>query len=112
VTVTSAGHLPPLIISGTNGEYLEGEVGPPIGVQGVSAYAATTVAAPSAATFLAFTDGLVERRDKPLDDSLARLRAAASENHMGLADLLSTLVQLRREPADDDTAIVGLRWSV
>ena len=112
VTVASAGHLPPLIISGPSSEYLEGEVGPPIGVHGGSAYTATTVVAPSAATFLAFTDGLVERRDEPLDDSLARLRAAASENHMELAELLSKLVELRHEPAEDDTAIVGLRWKV
>jgi serine phosphatase RsbU (regulator of sigma subunit) len=111
VTVTSAGHLPPLLMSGDQGDYIEGEIGPPIGVPGGARYTATTVSAPPAGTFLAFTDGLVERRDETLDRGLARLREAAVGNQLGLPELLTKLVtQLRREPADDDTAIVGLRW--
>ena len=112
VTVTSAGHLPPLLINGDRGEYVVSEVGLPIGVQDGAAYTSTTVTAPPEATFLAFTDGLVERRGEPLDRSLARLRDAASGNHIGLPELLSKLVaDLRHGPSEDDTAIVGLRWS-
>jgi serine phosphatase RsbU (regulator of sigma subunit) len=112
VTVTSAGHLPPLLISGDGSEYVESEVGPPIGVEEGATYTSTTVAVPAAATFLAFTDGLVERRDEPLDRGLERLREAATGNHVALPELLSNLVsQLRYGPAEDDTAIVGLRWT-
>jgi serine phosphatase RsbU (regulator of sigma subunit) len=112
VTVTSAGHLPPLLLNGDGGEYVVSEVGLPIGVQDGASYTSTTVTAPPEATFLAFTDGLVERRGEPLDRSLARLREAASGNHIGLPELLSKLLaDLRHGPSEDDTAIVGLRWN-
>ena len=112
LTVTSAGHLPPLLISGGHGQYVETEVGVPIGVQEDASYTSTTVSVPPGATFLAFTDGLVERRGEDLDRGLARLRDAATANHGRLADLVGGLVtQLRHGPSEDDTAIVGIRWT-
>jgi serine phosphatase RsbU (regulator of sigma subunit) len=111
VTVTSAGHLPPLLISGDHGEYVESEVGPPIGVAERASYTSTTVTAPRSATLLAFTDGLVERRGEHLDQGLARLRNAATVDHTTLPELLSKLVsEVRHGPSEDDTAILGLRW--
>jgi Stage II sporulation protein E (SpoIIE) len=112
VTVASAGHLPPLLIDGGRAEYVHGEVGLPIGVEGGASYSSTTISAPPGATFLAYTDGLVERRDEDLDRGLSRLRQAAIGTHAGLAELLSRLVtELRHGPSEDDTAILGLRWS-
>ncbi len=112
VTIASAGHLPPLLIADGHGEYVSPDIGLPIGAQTGAAYKATTVPAPPSATLLAFTDGLVERRGEDLDRGLARLREAASGNHLGLPELLERIVnELRHGPADDDTAIVGLRWS-
>jgi serine phosphatase RsbU (regulator of sigma subunit) len=111
VTVTSAGHLPPLLISDHHGQYIESEIGLPIGVEDGASYTSITVAAPHAATFLAFTDGLVERRGESLDRGLARLRDAAVANRAELPKLLAELVvELRRMPSEDDTAIVGVRW--
>jgi serine phosphatase RsbU (regulator of sigma subunit) len=111
VTVTSAGHLPPLLISGDHAQYVESEIGLPIGIENGVYYSSTTVSAGPEATLLAFTDGLVERRGESLDRGLARLREAAAGNHAALPELLSQLVtQVRHEPSEDDTAIVGLRW--
>ena len=71
-----------------------------------------TVAVPPAATLLAYTDGLVERRGESIDDGLARLRDAALAQDGDLAGLLTRLVNdLRHGYSDDDTAIVGLRWT-
>jgi serine phosphatase RsbU (regulator of sigma subunit) len=112
VTVSSAGHLPPLLFSGDHGEFVESDVGLPIGVQAGAHYTSRTVAAPPRATLLAFTDGLIERRGEPLDHGLARLRAAATARDEALPALLSRLVsELHREPSEDDTAIVGVRWT-
>ncbi len=112
VTIASAGHLPPLLIADGDGEYLCSEIGLPIGAQTGAAYKSTTIPAPASATLLAFTDGLVERRGEDLDRGLARLRETATGNHLELPQLLVKLVtELRRAPADDDTAIVGLRWN-
>jgi serine phosphatase RsbU (regulator of sigma subunit) len=112
VTVASAGHLPPLLIGGGRSEYLDGDVGLPVGVQAEASYVSRTVSVPPGATLLAFTDGLVERRGENLDDGLARLRDAASSGHAELRAMLSELAaELAGASSEDDTAIVGLRWS-
>jgi serine phosphatase RsbU (regulator of sigma subunit) len=112
ITVTSAGHLPPLLISNGDGRYVESEVGLPIGVEAGATYTSTTVSAPDAGTLVAFTDGLVEHRGENLDDGLARLRGAAVCQNTSLPQLLGNLVaELRYGPAEDDIAIVALRWT-
>lgn len=112
ISVTSAGHLPPLLIRNGDGHYVESEIGLPIGVEPGSSYTSTTISAPPAATLVAFTDGLVEHRGEDLDQSLARLRQAAIGRDAALPDLLSKLVsELQSGPSRDDIAIVGLRWT-
>jgi serine phosphatase RsbU (regulator of sigma subunit) len=112
MTIASAGHLPPLIVSNGHGEFVENQVGLPVGVEDEVTYTSVTITAPPAATFLAFTDGLVERRGEALDRGLARLRDAAVIDHSELGELLNRLLtEMRSGPMEDDTAIVGLRWS-
>ena len=111
VTISSAGHLPPLLINGAESHYVESGVGLPIGVHDGASYSSTTITAPPAGTLLAFTDGLVERRGEALDRGLARLRGAATASDGSLGELLARLVsELRHGPSDDDIAIVGVRW--
>jgi serine phosphatase RsbU (regulator of sigma subunit) len=112
ITVASAGHLPALIVSDSGGAYVEPKVGVPVGVQAGAEYISTTIPLPGSATFLAFTDGLVERRGENLDRGLERLRrTAVNEGQAGLGELLGRLVdQVRPVPSEDDTAIVGVRW--
>ena len=109
--VTSAGHLPPLLISDGRGEYVHADVGLPVGVRAGVSYTSTTVSVPPGSTLLAFTDGLVELRGESIDRGLARLREAASNDGSDLTDMLSRLLsELRPEPAEDDIAILGVRW--
>lgn len=111
LTVTSAGHLPPLLLSNGSGTFVHSDVGVPIGVKAGVRYTSTSVDTPRAATLLAFTDGLVERRGESIDTGLARLQDAAVGNHVALDELLNRLIEdLRREGSDDDTAIAALRW--
>jgi len=111
ITVTSAGHLPPLLIQNGSGEYVDSDVGLPIGVERGASYTSTTIAAPPASTLVAFTDGLIEHRGEDLDQSLARLRRAAVGRNIALSDLLGRLVsELQSGAGADDIAIVGLRW--
>jgi serine phosphatase RsbU (regulator of sigma subunit) len=112
VVIASAGHLPPLLITARDSTYLESKVGLPVGVQDDATYETNTVSVPARATILAFTDGLVERRGENLDLGLARLRELASAEDADLAELLARIARrLREAPSEDDTAIVGLRWS-
>jgi serine phosphatase RsbU (regulator of sigma subunit) len=111
VSVTSAGHLPPLMITGEGGEFVQGEIGLPVGVDRSASYTSTTVSAPPGATLLAYTDGLVERRGESIDAGLERLRSRASTNHVSLDQLLTRILEdLRDDASEDDTAIAGIRW--
>ncbi|HEX5224650.1 MAG TPA: PP2C family protein-serine/threonine phosphatase [Solirubrobacteraceae bacterium] len=111
ITVTSAGHLPPLVIDDGHADYIRSEVGLPVGVEAGEKYSSATVTVPPGATFLAFTDGLVERRDEPISESLRKLRDSALEERDDLAHLLDRLVRgSHSHAAEDDIAILGLRW--
>jgi serine phosphatase RsbU (regulator of sigma subunit) len=111
LTLTTAGHLPPLLIDEAGSRFLECPPGLPIGVDDSAAYSSMVVPTSAAGTLLAFTDGLVERRGESLDAGLDRLREAAAGPQLELPELLSKLMRdLQDGPAEDDTAIVGLRW--
>ena len=110
VSVTSAGHLPPILVGDRGGEILETPVGLPVGVDRNASYTSTTVSATAGATLIAFTDGLVERRGENIDIGLERLRAQVSSNHVSLDQLLTQLVSDLGQDAPDDTAVAGIRW--
>jgi serine phosphatase RsbU (regulator of sigma subunit) len=113
ISLASAGHLPALLLSDGQGEYLDTPVGLPIGVQANASYELRTIKMPKEATLLAFTDGLVETRsDKSIDDGLERLRSMALGDESDLSELLRGLVRrLRHGPSADDIAILGVRWT-
>lgn len=113
ISLASAGHLPALLLSDGQSEYLDVPVGLPVGVQANAAYEPRTITMPKQATLLAFTDGLVETRsDKSIDDGLERLRSMALSDESDLSELLRGLVRrLRQGPFADDIAILGVRWT-
>lgn len=111
LTLANAGHLPPLLVSGDRSEFIALATGAPIGVAAGGRYAATRVPIPAAATLLAYTDGLVERRGETLDDGLRRLMAAAQESGLAGEELVNEIMRnLLPDGADDDTAVLALRW--
>lgn len=112
VHVTSAGHLPPLLIHEGRGEYLRPEVGFPIGVDTDCSYTSSSFPVPSGATLLGFTDGLVERHGENLDDGLERLRrTAASAGEEDLDQMLAQILErVRASESVDDTAIAAVKW--
>ncbi len=111
VTLASAGHLPPLLISQSEASYPTIAVGPPIGAV-VSDYHEVRLSVEAGTTIIAFTDGLVERRGEIIDIGLDRLRdRALAGRQRPLAELLDALNrELVPEPARDDTAILAVRW--
>lgn len=111
ITLASAGHFSPLVVSSGQGSFVDLAVGLPIGTGEGETYASTTIEVPPGATVLAFTDGLVERREEAIDVGLDRLREAAAEGEGPLSELLGEVVdRLTPDGSDDDTAILGLRW--
>ncbi len=112
VTLASAGHFAPLLMSRDKTDYVDIVTGLPIGIGTSPTYPTVTFTVPPHGTLLAFTDGLVERRGESLDAGLKRLRDAAAPGDgaaLGgqLADIISQLIP---HGSDDDVAMLGIRW--
>jgi serine phosphatase RsbU (regulator of sigma subunit)/anti-sigma regulatory factor (Ser/Thr protein kinase) len=75
----SAGHPPPLVAT-LDGrvEYLEGGRGLPLGTGVSVGYRQAVAELPHGAVLVFYSDGLIERRGRSLDEGLERLRAAVS----------------------------------
>jgi Stage II sporulation protein E (SpoIIE) len=106
-----AGHPPPLVV-GPDGDatFLDEARGTPLGTFADLNYDEAEATLPAGAVLVLYTDGLVERRDEPIDRSLERLRVLAA-GHAGesageLADAL--LGAFAGAPADD-VAVLCLR---
>ncbi len=111
ISLSNAGHLNPLWVSDTSAEFISTEVGLPLGVS-PSSYAVTTLQLTSGSTFVAFTDGLVERRGESIDVGLERLVRAASGPIPTVDGLLSRLLDtVEPHGSDDDVAMLAFRWT-
>jgi serine phosphatase RsbU (regulator of sigma subunit) len=113
ITLASAGHYAPLLITPEGARFVAIGAEPPIGI--VVPAPATTVSLDVAGevTLLAFTDGAVERRGEPIDVGLDRLRRAAAAGHGPLQEFVDGLVStVVPDGADDDVVMLGLRWQV
>jgi serine phosphatase RsbU (regulator of sigma subunit) len=109
VTMANAGHLNPLLVSGGSAELVTTAVGLPLGVAAGS-YTPTTVRLPSGSSLVAFTDGLVERRDESIDLGLDRLVRAASDGVTTVTDLLTRLTDTLSPAGSDDVAVLAFTW--
>jgi phosphoserine phosphatase RsbU/P len=110
VTVSCAGHLPPIIA-------LPGQAARPVGTAsdlllGVALQVgrrAVTFPFPPGALLCLYTDGLVERRSQPIDESIAELCAAvtAAEPDAMCARVMAAMA--RDATHSDDTAVLVIR---
>jgi serine phosphatase RsbU (regulator of sigma subunit) len=79
VCLSSAGHPPSLIAGpGQSAELAPVAPGVLIGVASPSPRPVSVIDLPRGAVLCLYTDGLVERRDRPIDDGIARLSAAVT----------------------------------
>jgi len=116
LTYSRAGHPPPLLVDAGDGAYLgaylEGGLGPALGLPTTQPRpeASTTIAA--GATLLLYTDGLVERHGTTLDEGLDRLATAVTARRSSpLPQLLDGVLGelLGEAGANDDIALVAVR---
>jgi serine/threonine-protein kinase RsbW len=109
--VANAGH-PPLLRVGLDGAtgYIAGATGLPLGVRPFATYGEACFTVEPGETLVLFTDGLVERRDVPIDrrlDLLARRTREAVAAGDGWCDrIVEAMIGARR---DDDVALLGVR---
>jgi phosphoserine phosphatase RsbU/P len=119
VRVSVAGHLPPAVTwPGQPTRMASVHADLMIGVADGQPRRLTTLATPPGTTLCLFTDGLVERRDQPLDDGLAALCAALSAGPALAASTSPTAdaacvqamsAMVGERPPTDDIALLVLR---
>jgi phosphoserine phosphatase RsbU/P len=108
--LANAGHPPPLLITDRGARYLEHRPEVLLG-GGVNQVRSTAnVALVAGSTLLLYTDGLVERRDRTLDDGLAELRsAAAALASRAVNELCDELLARFAAAPDDDVCLLAVR---
>jgi GAF domain-containing protein len=112
-TVANAGHVPPLLLTGAAANFLEIAEHPPLGVPSGQPYGQEEIVLPAHAVLVLYTDGLIERRDRPLTDGLAALARSARQVRTTDPDRLCDhlLQSLTGDNADeDDTAILAVHF--
>ena len=108
--ISSAGHLPPVTAApGQPAAVAQIAADPPIGVADAPARQASTLALAPGGVLCLFTDGLVERRDEPIDDGIGRLCQAVTPGPP--EDVCDSVMQalVGRQSPGDDIALVVLR---
>ena len=108
LTWAQAGHPPPVLVRGAWAAPLD----PPDGIllgAGEDGYAVTSLRLRAGDVLLLYSDGLVERRDRSLDDGLATLARSAR----GIGDpeqvIAAALQALGSTDPEDDTCLVALQ---
>ena len=114
VTYSCAGHPPPILVTAEGERQLLDQARSlPLGMlpDGWERNQATAEL-PAGATLMLYTDGLVERRNQPLDAGIAAAAAAVTERVQDHPDLVADHVMLAMTPAagyDDDVAALIYR---
>jgi serine phosphatase RsbU (regulator of sigma subunit) len=112
LTLASAGHLPPLMLHDGGAEFVPVAPGVPLGVPGGPRPQPITVHFPPSSTLVAFTDGLVERRDRDLDERLKQLEEVAAESPAGPDELITHLLDvLTSSDEEDDIVVLAIHFS-
>jgi serine phosphatase RsbU (regulator of sigma subunit) len=111
LSLANAGHLRPYLLGGPATGFISMPVNVPLGVDG-QPYEGITIAIEAGSTLIAFTDGLIERRQEHLDIGLQRLDEAIQLHaDDSLDELVSHIMSdLVGEASEDDVAILAVRW--
>ncbi len=112
VTVSSAGHPPPLVVCpDARTVWLEGEGGLPLGVDAGTPYGERTTTLEAGSTIVLYTDGLVERRGRSIDEGLADLARVASEAPREPDAIVDALVEqlVGSQTRHDDVAVLAVQ---
>jgi PAS domain S-box-containing protein len=109
---TSAGHVPAVVVAGSGATLLDDAVSVPLAVHRDHRRPQGCLSLTPESTFFMFTDGLVERREEPIDDVIARVAEVLMRTTDLGVDEVADVVLRELVPAggyDDDVAIVVCR---
>ena len=87
-----AGHLPAVLVRGAAASLLPQPRGVLLGADPGASYAEETIPLRAGDTLLLYTDGLIERRDQSIDDSIQAMLEVASRPVTDIDDYADHLV--------------------
>jgi GAF domain-containing protein len=99
----SAGHPPALLVRDGVPAFLPAPHGPPLGIPSAKAYRDTPFELRGGDLFVAYTDGVIERRDAAIDVGLARLADIVAEHARAPLSTIADVIddELCSDPQDD-----------
>jgi sigma-B regulation protein RsbU (phosphoserine phosphatase) len=110
LTASSAGHLPPLIITpGAGAEALPLPADLPLGAHRDAPRRRTQTTLPLDATLFLYTDGLVERRRRRLSVGVALLRETLVADSADMVCATAMNLMLDEQTITDDVAVLAIR---
>jgi PAS domain-containing protein len=104
-----AGHLPPILVRDGQAEQLPLPEGLLLGADPDASYAEEVTRLRLGDTLLLFTDGLIERRDEPIDEAIAGLLRAASRPVAEIGGYADHLLDRDASNTGDDACLVAVR---
>ncbi|MFI2608421.1 PP2C family protein-serine/threonine phosphatase [Kitasatospora sp. NPDC018619] len=104
-----AGHLPPIRLGPEGAEVLPLPHGVLLGALDDAEYEEHTARLDPGDVLLLYTDGLVERRDRPVEESVEQLLRAAGAPGPDLEQYLDRLLELSPADTDDDTCLIAVQ---
>ncbi|MER7515420.1 SpoIIE family protein phosphatase [Streptomyces sp. NPDC126499] len=109
-TIARAGHPPPAVVTPDGAvTFLNGPPGTPLGT-GAHEVGTEEVALPAGSLLVLYTDGLIEARDRDLDQGMTRLARSLRHMDRPLDELCDeVLAGLPEGPAQDDVAMLIAR---
>ncbi|HEV7753807.1 MAG TPA: GAF domain-containing SpoIIE family protein phosphatase [Baekduia sp.] len=110
MAIASAGHPPAVLLDAAGARLITGALGPPLGAA-VEGRGQERHRLGAGARMLLYTDGLVERRDEGLDQSLEALRAVAAGAPPDLDELCDRVLTAMAPDGEwpDDVALLAVR---
>jgi GAF domain-containing protein/anti-sigma regulatory factor (Ser/Thr protein kinase) len=108
--IVNAGHLPPLVVDPVGeARFMEVQRALPLGTTPGETYRSQTISFPAGTGLVLYTDGLVERRDAPLDVGMEGLRAISAASRDVEQLCTDALARLMPTAPADDVAVVAAR---
>ncbi|MDH6127354.1 SpoIIE family protein phosphatase [Kitasatospora sp. GP82] len=104
-----AGHLPPLLVRAGQARLLPMPHGVLIGADPDSHYEEDSLRLEPGDVLLLYTDGLIERRDRSVEDSLHQLVDDLGQPSEDLDRFLDHLLDRSTADTDDDTCLIAVR---
>ncbi|MFD0273166.1 SpoIIE family protein phosphatase [Kitasatospora sp. NPDC127111] len=104
-----AGHLPPIRLGAGGAEVLPLPHGVLLGALEDAQYEEHTTRLAPGEVLLLYTDGLVERRDRPVEESVDQLIHAAGAPGADLEQYLDRLLEFSPADTEDDTCLIAVR---